>query len=100
MKGIEDLQKRLEAIEKAAGRKAIILNDGTKWIPKIRLLDMLVDLMDFECGESPEDLHPEFYNEAAMWAKYELRHGDPPFYGSMSLMARNLIERDMKAAII
>lgn len=89
---IDALRKRLEAIETALGRETIILGDGSKWSPRISLLNMFVGLMEFECGGSPEDLPPEFGNEAAMWAKYERRPGEPPFYNMMGEMARNLVK--------
>lgn len=97
MKGLEDLRKQLEIIEKALGRETIILGDDSKWSPRIPLLDMFVFLMECECssmaGESPPGRTPELIAEAKKWAEYERRPNEPPFYGMMSDMARNLITR-------
>jgi hypothetical protein len=89
---LDSLASRIKSLEKAAGRETIILSDGAKWTPRHSLLDMFVDLMDFECGEISKDLSPDFVNEARMWAKYGRRPGNPPFYGMMGDMARNLLE--------
>jgi len=70
---IENLKKRIETIEAAAGREAIILEDGTKWVPRVPLLNIFVELLEYSAstqqGQTPGPLSPEVLEDVKMWAK-------------------------------
>lgn len=93
---IENLRKRLEALETKALKGAVILPDGTKWIPKVSLLDVFVSLMEAECqrelGETVKPLSPEIQADVEIWARYEPRPGDAPFIGMIATMAKELVK--------
>ena len=96
---IEALKKRIEAIEAATFREAIILEDGTKWTPRTPLLDMFVDLMDYctarQLGQTPEPLSPEVLEDVKMWAKRKplaSEHGI--LFTSITQMAKEIMENE------
>ncbi|MEI6103140.1 MAG: hypothetical protein WCP70_04275 [Methanothrix sp.] len=93
------LKKRLEAIEAATFQEAIVLEDGSKWIPKVPLLDMFVDLLEFctalQLGQTPEPLSQEVLTDVTMWAKRKplpTEHGI--LFTSISSMSKEIVENE------
>ena len=88
---IENLKKRIQRLEARSLRKAIILRDGTAWIPKISSIEMLISLMEAE--EQPEALSPEVRADAAKWAEYEPKPGEPALHGLAAIMSREIVPK-------
>ena len=67
-----NLLKRLQTLESTTFQEAITLEDGTKWIPRVQLLDIFVELLDYsasiQLGRPPEPLSPEVLEDVKMWA--------------------------------
>lgn len=70
---LDILRKRLEALEAATFQEAITLQDGSKWTPRVPLLDMLVALLDWsvciQLGTTPDPVPLDVREDAKMWAK-------------------------------
>ena len=88
------LKKRLEAIEAATFRESIILKDGSKWVPKISLLDIFLEYLERESTGSHEDLSPEIVEELKHWAKYEPRPGEGIIGPSLVGWAKEVLHVD------
>ena len=94
------LKMRLEAIEAATFKESITLEDGSKWVPKVSLLDMFVDLMDFsiasQLGLTPEPLSPEVLEDVKMWAKRKpLPKEQGILFTGISAMAKEYVENEI-----
>jgi hypothetical protein len=88
------LKKRIEAIEAATFRQSIVLKDGSKWVPKVPLLDMFLEYLERECTGSHEDLSTELVEELTHWAKYEPRPGEGIIPPSLVGWAKEVLHVD------
>jgi len=96
---IENLKKRIETIEAAAGREAIILEDGSRWVPRVPLLDIFVELLDYsasmQTGQTPEHLSPEVLEDVKMWAKRKpLPKEQGILFTGIAAMAKEIVENE------
>ena len=100
---IEKLRKRLGNLKAATFQEAIILEDGTKWIPRVPLLDMLVNLLDFtvsiQLGKPSDPVPLDVREDAGMWAKYKPIFGESAYLRPhIAAMAKELVEVDKHEA--
>jgi len=97
---IENLKKRIETIEAAAGREAIILEDGSRWVPRVPLLDIFVELLDYsastQLGQPPEPFSPEILEDVKMWAKRQpLPREQGILFTGIAAMAKEYLENEI-----
>ena len=101
---IDILRKRLEALEAATFQEAITLQDGSKWTPRVPLLDMFVSLLDWsvciQLGTTPEPVPDDVREDAVFWAKRRpLAKEQGILFSSIAAMSKELLEVSSHAEI-
>jgi len=102
---LDGLAKKLQALKDVAFQEAITLEDGTKWIPRVPLLDIFVDLLDYsasiQLGQTPEPLSPEVLADVKMWAKRkQLAREQGILFTGISAMSKQLLESGLSGHIV